>query len=345
MHQLYVFGSNGEGQLGIAAADIVSIPTISGSWPQDKDIQSVTSGDNHTLILSSDGTTHHVGNTEKGQLGTVEVQTARYEHFIKSSRTGVLLCAATCESSSYITSSTDKPTILTEGASHWGESSSAEPLVLPHTVIDFAAGGWHYVVVLDNGDVMGWGKSRLDQLGPKLTAYQRIKKPTLIEEGLSFKPIKAVCGKEFTYLASHPSSGEHYLFGRDKYGLKSSMPAHIKGWKQIGATWNAIFVLFEDGTLTAWGKDNMWKLLPDDLPLLERMAVGSEHILALTIDRKLISWGWGKHGNCGDLTRLGSKVKHEMVSGLWNEIEIPGNIKFIGAGNCTSFVLTDLPER
>jgi protein ATS1 len=192
---------------------------------------------------------------------------------------------------------------------------------------------------------MGWGKSRLDQLGAKLTAHQRITKPTLIEEGLSFKPIKVVCGKEFTYLASHPSSGEHHLLGRDKFGLKSSMPAHIKGWKQIGATWNAIFVLFEDGTLTAWGKDNMWKLLPDDLPLLERIAVGSEHILALTKDRKLISWGWGKHGNCGDLTRLGSKIKHDMVSGLWNEIEIPGNIKFIGAGNCTSFVLTDLPER
>ncbi|KAF1974789.1 RCC1/BLIP-II [Bimuria novae-zelandiae CBS 107.79] len=357
-YRLYVFGSNGEGQLGIEAAEIVSIPTIAHSWPPNKDIKVVCGGDNHTLILSSDGSVHYAGNAEKNQFGSTKAGCTKYEGFEVSHRTDVIHCAATCESSSYICgafeSDHEKPTILIEGTGHWGETGSVvagfrpkEPIKhpLPHSVVDFAAGGWHYVGILSDGSVIGWGKSRLDQLGTKFAAQQRITVPTLIQEDIAFKPVKVVCGKEFTYLASDPSSSEHCLLGRDKFGLRSSMPGHIKGWKQIGATWNSIFVLFGDGSLTAWGKGNMWKLLPDNLPLIERIAVGSEHILALTRERKLISWGWGKHGNCGDLTKLGDKVKNDMVSGFWNEIDIPGTIKHIAAGYCTSFVLTEVSEQ
>ena len=344
MHHLYVFGSNGEGQLGVPAEDIISKPVLAGSWPVKQDIESVSSGDNHSLILSSDGSVHFAGSTKKGQFGVEESQNGRCERFDSSLRERILLCAAACESCSYIVDSNGQSSIVTEGTGHWGESNSEEPHVLSHPAVDFAAGGWHYVVVLSNGDVMGWGKSRLDQLGPKLAVQQRVTKPTLIEENIPFKPVKVVCGKEFTYLASDPSTGEHSLLGRDKFSLRSSMPAHIRGWKSIGATWSAIFVLFEDGSLTAWGKENMWKLLPKDLPLIERMAVGSEHVLALTNDGRLISWGWGKHGNCGDLTDLGPRVKNDMVDGFWNEIAMPGRVRFIGAGYCTSFVLVQAPE-
>lgn len=359
-NQLYVFGSNGEGQLGIPAADIVSTPKIAKSWPPQEKIKFVSGGDNHTIILSTTGSLHYTGDRRKGQLGfeVSEETQERLEHFRKFEGTASLV-ATTCETSACVIEPTDsisKTTLVTTGSNHWyelgmgsvtnfsGTQGRFKKQSLPCSVVDIAAGGWHYVVILTNGDVLGWGKSRLDQLGPRLSAQKAITKPTLIEENISFKPVKVVCGKEFTYLVSDPSSGEHCLLGRDKFGLRSSMPTNIKGWKQIGATWNAIFVLFEDGSLTAWGKDNMWKLLPEKLPLVGKMAVGSEHVLALTHEGKLISWGWGKHGNCGDLATLGDMVKNDMVSGLWNEIDIPGTIKSIGAGFCTSFVLTDVPE-
>lgn len=346
-YELYVFGSNGEGQLGIEAADIVQTPTLANSWPQDKSIKSICGGDNHTLIVSSTGCVYHAGNTEKRQLGPVPSRQPRIERFQKSNKTNVWLCGAACESSAYIRNEAPEmpngpntTTILVEGASHWGEGGSTQH-ILPYPIVDFAAGNWHYVAILSNGDVYGWGKSRLDQLGPNLSAQQRITEPTLLQEDVSFRPVRVVCGKEFTYLVSDPSTGEHRLLGRDKFSLRSSMPAHIKGWKQIGATWHAILVLFHDGRLTAWGKDNMWKLLPEGLPAIEQMAVGSEHVLALTKDGRLISWGWGKHGNCGNLDHLGEKVKNDMVSAIWNEIVIPRKIKFLGAGFCTSFVLTE----
>ncbi|KAJ4305462.1 alpha tubulin suppressor [Kalmusia sp. IMI 367209] len=356
-YQLYVFGSNGEGQLGIPAADIVNIPTVAQSWPSHESIETVHGGDNHTLVHSSTGHVYFTGDNRKGQFGVKEGMADRIEGF-ETSELDVSFCAATCQSSAYFLKEHSraplKSTLVTDGAAFWGElgigtisntPGAADKMrvqTLPHRVIDFAAGGWHYVAILTNGEVWGWGKSRLDQLGLGLSSQQRILRPTVVDEDIPFQPVKVVCGKEFTYLVSEPALGKHHLLGRDKFSLRSSMPKHIPGWKQIGATWNAIFVLFEDGSMTAWGKNDMWKLLPENLPPIMQMAVGSEHVLAITTNGELISWGWGKHGNCGDLTKLRDKVKNDMVNGFWNDISIPGKIEFVGAGFCTSFVLTNV---
>ncbi|PVI07397.1 RCC1/BLIP-II [Periconia macrospinosa] len=359
-YKLFVFGSNGEGQLGVPKQDIIQKPVVASSWPCEHTIATVRSGDNHTLFLTSSGKIFGAGDNRKGQLGTLPNESPEQKRIerIVELYGSLHFCAATCESSAYITNisrfgSPQEGVLTTEGTSHWGElgipsiastagcSREEFQQTLPNSVIDFAAGGWHYAAILSSGEVWGWGKSRLDQLGPALSSQQKVLKPTRIEENIPFKPIKVICGKEFTYLASTPENGEHYLLGRDKSGLRTSMPPHIKGWKTIGATWHAIFVLFEDGRVVAWGKDNLWKLIPDNLPSIEQMAVGSEHVLALTQEGKLISWGWGKHGNCGDLSTLTVEVKNDMVSGVWNNIEMPGKIAFIGAGFCTSYVLVE----
>lgn len=361
-YQLFVFGSNGEGQLGIPSQDIVNRPVAASSWPPEHKLASVCSGDNHTLLLASSGIIYGAGDNRRSQLGALPNHASdqkKVERMIELYGS-LHFCAATCESSAYITNiskigGVQQGVLSIEGTSHWGELGTPEISCtgghsrlefqqrLPSAAIDFAAGGWHYVTILASGEVWGWGKSRLDQLGPTLSSQLKVLKPTLIEEDIPFKPVKVVCGKEFTYLASTPANGRHYLLGRDKFGLRTSMPSNIKGWKTIGASWHAVFVLFEDGRLVAWGKDDLWKLIPDALPPIEHIAVGSEHVLALTKDGKLISWGWGKHGNCGDLSALGTAVKNDMVSGFWNSIELPGNISFIGAGFCTSFVLVETP--
>ncbi|KAI4626367.1 uncharacterized protein J4E87_004869 [Alternaria ethzedia] len=254
------------------------------------------------------------------------------------------LVAATCESSASVEiEPPDNPRsyVKIHGSNNWGELGSCDGtltvLELSGCIVDFTAGVWHYVAIMQDGSVYGWGKARLGQLGDALT--DKVTKPTKIE-GIPFKPKKAVCGKDFTYLVSDPAEGKQHLLGKDKFNIISNMPEHVKNWKDIGATWHAIFVLFDDGTLTAWGKENMWKLLPPNLPLLDKIAVGSDHILAVTKEGKLISWGWGKHGNCGDLSNVGVEMKNDMVSGFWNEISIPGEIQTIGAGYCTSFVVT-----
>lgn len=350
---LYVFGSNGEGQLGTAPAEIVDTPIeVPPSFPLEN-VRLIRAGDNHTLLQLSDRKVYGTGDNRKGQLG--------YWIHGKSHLSGFELLpiaadfvAATCETSAYvyIESTTGLSWISTEGTAHWGELGCGDLITstaqngpdetqtladpLPGIVVDFAAGVWHYVAVLADGSVYGWGKARLGQLGT--ISSDKVTIPTKLED-IPFKPIKVVCGKDFTYFVGDPATGNHVLFGKDKFGISSNKPEHIKGWKDVGATWHAIFVLFEDGKLNAWGKDNMWQLLPPNLPAIEQIAIGSDHVLALTRDGKLISWGWGKHGNCGNLAHLQHEIKNDMLSGFWNEIALPGRIESIQAGYCTSFVI------
>jgi protein ATS1 len=345
-YQMFVFGSNGEGQLGIPAAEIVDAPTEVSSVLPLGNVTVIRGGDNHTLFLCKDGAVYGVGDNRKGQLSSLgkEPQIQLFQKVYEN----VSYVAATCESSAYITKDeSGQYYIHTEGTGQWGElgreeqaSSETPTRITPpfsSTIIEFAAGVWHYVAVLNDGSVYGWGKARLGQLGNSLTG--KVTTPTKIED-IPFRPTKAVCGKDFTYIVGEPSCGDHILLGKDKFNIISSMPEHIRGWKDVGATWHAIFVLFDDGTLTAWGKENMWKLLPSNLPLLNKIAVGSDHVLAVTIDGELISWGWGKHGNCGNLANCKQQIKNDMVSGFWNKIDVPGEIETIGAGFCTSFVIT-----
>ncbi|USP73813.1 RCC1 repeat-containing protein C10F6.04 [Curvularia clavata] len=345
-HQMYVFGSNGEGQLGIPAAEIVNIPTEATSTLPLEDVTAIRGGDNHTLFLCKDGAVYGVGDNRKGQLGSLGKE-PRIQAFQRLYENASFITAS-CESSAYVTKDEfGQNYIYTEGTGQWGELGHEEqtgPMAstristsFPGTIVDFAAGVWHYVAILDNGSVYGWGKARLGQLGNNLTG--KVTAPTEIG-GIPFQPVKTVCGKDFTYIVGEPSRGEHILLGKDKFNIISNMPENIKCWKDVGATWHAIFVLFDDGTLTAWGKENMWNLLPPNLPRLDKIAVGSDHVLAVTVDGKLISWGWGKHGNCGDLTEIKDDIKNDMISGFWNEIEIPGEIDMIGAGFCTSFAIT-----
>ncbi|KZM28371.1 alpha tubulin suppressor [Ascochyta rabiei] len=353
-HDIYVFGSNGEGQLGegIAVADIVSKPMQLPRSSIFSNITAIKSGDNHTLLHILGDAVAGIGDNRVGQItGCAGSQI----HEFRKLHQNVHLFAAACESSAFAYSQKDSNSIIhTQGRGQWGELGrgeaedtrtydSSDPLdvQLPGEMIDFAAGVWHYVAVLADGSVYGWGKARLGQLGDK--SSNKVSVPTKIE-GLSIKPIRVVCGKDFTYLVSDPSSGEHIVLGKDKFNIISAMPLDIRGWKDVGATWHAIFVLFDDGRLAAWGKDNQWKLIPPDLPKIDKIAIGTDHVLALTKSGKLVSWGWGKHGNCGDLSNIQQEIKNDMISGFWNEIDIPGRIAKIAAGYCTSFVITEVGE-
>jgi protein ATS1 len=357
-HHLWVFGSNGEGQLGegIPAADIVGKPTVLPQLPCFKEIKTIKSGDNHTLVQFNNDSVSGVGDNTVGQLDPSGQLGRRFCRFEKL-RDSVSFFAATCESSALIECRGDfESTILTQGRGQWGELGRGEEETmaaydlstiaelqdrLPGRVIDFAAGVWHYVLLMADGTAYGWGKARLGQLGDNLSGKVSI--PTKLEN-LPIKPTRVVCGKDFTYLAGDSSTGEHLVLGKDKFNIISAMPPDIKGWKDIGATWHAIFVLFNDGRLTVWGKENQWKPLPPDLPPIEKIAVGTDHILAVTKEGKLISWGWGKHGNCGDLSTVKQEIKNDMISGFWNEISIPGRIQKIAAGYCTSFVVTEVDD-
>ncbi|KAE8447389.1 hypothetical protein EG329_010803 [Mollisiaceae sp. DMI_Dod_QoI] len=358
MATVYAIGSNGSGQLGIGHKEDVSVPKqVLFANDPDQPITLVKAGGNHTLLLSS-GTLYCAGDASTGACGVSLGILASESRFLRLcltsddstlNETPITFCAATWEASIIVQKDEHgrSTKIYTLGIGNKGELGQGEFLFrcakaslikdFPPgdlEVVDLAASVSHIVVVLSNGDVYGWGSGRKGQLGqPEGIVYT----PRKISQ-LDFKVIRAVCGREFTYLLGEPAGGQHTVLGSDKLGVISSAPKEIPQWNDVGASWGSIFMLKQDGALLSWGRDDHGQLSPPGLPPLSQIAIGSEHGLGLTRDGEVLAWGWGEHGNCGPDTTDGD------VKGKWNIIASskylpPGcKISGIGAGCATSWI-------
>ncbi|KFY86096.1 hypothetical protein V500_07865 [Pseudogymnoascus sp. VKM F-4518 (FW-2643)] len=328
MAGIYAIGSNGSGQLGIGHKEDVSVPKQvlfpDSSFNPSTNPGPVTirAGGNHTLLLTSSGTLLSAGDSSQGARGLDSSPPSQPTHFSPVIFTSpsstdatdpplkITHCAAKWESSIVVAadSAGRARDIYTFGTGNKGELGlgelifrSARPQLLPdfppagREVVDLAACVGHVVVVLDNGDVYGWGNGRKGQLGEPAGVVHSPRKI----EGVGFKAVRAVCGREFTYLLSSPESGSSLFLGAEKWDVKPPPTADIRGWKDVGAGWGNIVVLKDDGEVVSWGRNDHGQCAPADLPVVDKIAVGSEHTLALTREGDVLAWGWGEHGNCG----------------------------------------------
>ena len=356
MSAIYAIGSNGSGQLGIGHKEDVSVPkpALSDSISLGQ-VTQLRGGGNHTLLLSS-GALHCSGDSSSGACGIIP-DSAHSDSQFKNAHLGlnssainnICLCATSWESSIIVQEDeSGKATRVSSfGTGNKGElglgefifKSAKAQLIKDFPppgleVVDLAASVSHAVAVLSNGEVYGWGSGRKGQLGEPESVIFSPRKITHV----NFKVVRAVCGREFTYLVGEPGEGQHVILGSDKLNLRSSAPSAVPGWKDVGASWGSIFVLQQDGKLLAWGRDDHGQLPSSEMPALSQIAIGSEHALGLTVNQDVLAWGWGEHGNCGPKTTNGD------VKGRWNVIASskylpPGSkISSIGAGCATSWI-------
>ncbi|KAF3062848.1 hypothetical protein CFAM422_010456 [Trichoderma lentiforme] len=358
MEAIYAIGSNGSGQLGISHKEDVSVPKPALFHPEQPSsrIVKVVAGGNHTLLLTESGKLYWSGDPASGACGLkpfpnipvfLEARLAKEE---SDEQVGeIALVAATWEASVVVSKDDQgkRTKVFSLGIGQKGELGLGELIVRTPSatkvkdfppagteIVDLSACMGHVVAVLDNGDVYGWGNCRKSQIGePAAVVYT----PRKIE-GVNFKVVRAVCAKESTCLFGEPGSGNLHVLGSDKWDLISTAPSTAPAWKDVGASWGNFYILGQDGSLTAWGRDDHGQLPPSNLPSLEKVAIGSEHVVALTADGDVLSWGWGEHGNCGP------QVENNDVKGRWNVIAssklIPPESKIdnIGAGCATSWI-------
>lgn len=375
-HITYALGSNGSGQLGIGHDQDVSIPrqVLFGleSEPSSP-IVKVAAGGNHSLLLAADGKLYWAGDSTTGASGPLNQDdqatssAAIKEPFLakevalpeegSTTTAPVKFIAATWEASIIVQSdSQGRNTIVSSfGTGLKGELGQGQFIIRTSTVsrlknfppehtevVDLAACMGHVVMVLSNGDAWGWGNGRKGQLGTGVAGV--VHEPQALQ-GVDFKVVRAVCGREFTALFGTPDGGEILVLGADKAGVKSSAPGNVAGWRDVGASWGGIYVLKTDSKLLSWGRDDHGQLAPPRLPLLQRIAIGSEHVVALSEHGEVFSWGWGEHGNCGPQVDKGD------VKGRWNTIASmkyipPGSeIAAIGAGCATSWISIELQSE
>ncbi|KAN0076473.1 Regulator of chromosome condensation 1/beta-lactamase-inhibitor protein II [Elaphomyces granulatus] len=368
--QLFAFGSNGSGQLGIGHLEDVSAPTkcvfpeewsSPGTSPAGQDaIIRVVAGGNHTLILFRTGAVYATGSTENGRCGfPVADQSIPETGALQPDFRRVLVhldgryvdtfkaISATWEAS-FLVSTDDEVFVLGFGSR--GElglgKGRTETVSCPGRIPEFppqgtqivaiSSGIGHTVVVLSNGDVYGWGGARKGQLGVAVSERKVLWTPEKVD-GILFRATGAACGREFTIVAGSPKTGEFIVIGSDKWGVISGAPQTVIG-HSVAASWNGIYVHQPDMSIKAWGRNDRGQLPPSDFPKPKQIAVGSEHAVALLDDQTIVAFGWGEHGNCGPETDAQGNVKER-----WSQISLAVEdvrAVSVAAGCATSWVIT-----
>ena len=355
---LYGFGSNGSGQLGVGHMKDINEPEqcqISDSHPNHENlwphrIQAVKGGGSHTLVLLDSGSLYTTGDISDSRTG-LDLSEDSISSFklLPTNLLGdskVKYCSALWETSIVVN---EHDQIYTFGNGPKGEKGTGEETQEPSKpldrffpvdehIVDLASSMAHTIVVLSNGDAYGWGNGRKGQLGEPADI---VWKPRKIQ-GLSFKVVRAVCGRDFSFLLGDPIEGCYAILGSDKWNVRSAAPASIPNWQDVAASWGSVFVLDQSCGLHAWGRNDHGQLRVAEYPNpIACIAAGSEHAIVLSKDGAIAVSGWGEHGNCGSRTHARGDVKD------WSRLQPPQScqkllqIVGIAAGCATSFVWTD----
>lgn len=210
-------------------------------------------------------------------------------------------------------------------------------------IVCIASGMRHTVAVLSSGDVYGWGGARKGQLGEVLKQHTNIVWNPMKIEDILFKAKEAVCGREFTVVIGNKDRGEYVILGAagDKWRVVNDAPSSdlLRGYLSVAASWHGIYVHLQDSCVLAWGRNDRGQLPQPDFPTSRKIAVGSEHALAILNDGTVAAFGWGEHGNCGAETDAKGNV-----AGRYNRIPLMlkdgSNVLDIGAGCATSWIFT-----
>ena len=355
--QLYAFGSNGSGQLGIGNTNDVSTPQLC-LFPDDTELPGrplkIVAGGNHTLLLLDNGTVYYAGSPRDGRVNPgsplPSISTFR-KAYISILGDKVINCSAFWEGSVFVNAENQ---VFTAGLGSKGERGIGGISVSPglqmlenfppnHSqgsskIVDVASGVHHTVVVLADGDVWGWGNGRKGQLAQP---EEFVWVPRRFWD-LEFPVIRAVCGREFTLLIGN--GGRCTILGSKKHAIKPQTPSAIPQWADISASWGSLFVLKSSGRIESWGRNDHGQLTPPGITEIQQIAAGSEHVVALTKENKVISWGWGEHGNCGSNTDADGDVKGKCNEIFTDQVECHRKVLGIGAGCATSFFWTETSD-
>jgi protein ATS1 len=134
------------------------------------------------------------------------------------------------------------------------------------------------------------------------------------------------------------TEGEMIILGSDRWGIQSAAPKSLKGHAKISASWHGVYIHNKDESLLAWGRNDRGQLPPPGTPNPSKLAVGSEHVLAVVGDRRLVAFGWGEHGNCGPTTDAQGNVSGRIAD-IPIDLEEGQKLDAVGAGCATSWVV------
>lgn len=313
--EVYAWGRNDRGELGIGHANDVKTPT---KVKLVKEIKQIMPGA-FALALTEDGDVYTWGVTDFGvnpgddiSFTTTPVKFDLPEKIARICDAGVGL--AISESGS----------LYTWGWNYYGErgdgtrTHSFKPykVDLPKRVIDCSAES-HVIALLEDGSVYTWGSNMFGEIGDGQPVPE-IKPGTDPTVRVVLQPFKVEIKEKIVAVAT----------GR-----------------------GASYALAEDGVLYAWGANDVGQLGIGDstvpyssIPVrvtipkkVKKVVSGDFHALALAEDGTLYSWGFNSSDGTISVTGIGST---ERVIYEPRVVSIPGEITSVSAGNGQTWVMT-----
>jgi alpha-tubulin suppressor-like RCC1 family protein len=196
----------------------------------------------------------------------------------------------------------------------------------PNTTIKaITAGGRHSLALTDTGEVLAWGRGYLGGLGNGGVTDQQEPVKVDLPSGVKVKAIAA--GEWFSMALT--TDGKVLTWGGNEWGqLGVATPAGYSATPvyaqippgtvvdAIAAGWHSALAVTSTGEGLAWGVDVYGTVgdgaaarhdaptptpikLPDDKVKLAAVTGGIDHSAALTTDGRVLTWGYGAHGELG----------------------------------------------
>ena len=234
--ELYAWGHNSYGQLGLGAGAVASVDTPSRVLDTDgqtllSGIKTIAAGDYHSVAIKTDGTVLAWGDNAKGQLGDGS-NDRRYVpvQVVSSDGSGVL-----------------------------------------QSIQRVGAGAYHTLALQADGKVWAWGNNDCGQLGNGEQDNSSIPVQVMLDESTPLMGVKDVDGSWQNSVALG-RDGKVWSWGRNNYGQVGNgeettvcvlNPVRVVGADgegvfqhvvDISAGWESTMAIVQDGTVWMWGR-------------------------------------------------------------------------------------------
>ncbi|MGV3664023.1 MAG: cadherin-like beta sandwich domain-containing protein, partial [Prosthecobacter sp.] len=289
------WGLNTYGHLGNNATNSSLIPTgvrMDGTPLEGRKLLAVSTGDQHTVAVCSDGTLTSWGRNNNGQLGNNTVTNSSVPVAVTTAGTplagktvvavsaGMMFSVALCSDGTLATWGFNSFNELGNG----NTTNSLVPggvirtgtVLEGRTVVGIGAGMYHCVVLCSDGTFASWGDNLLGQLGNGTTTAAPAPVPvTVAGTPLAGKTVVAMAVGTYHTLVLC-SDGSLLAWGGNTFGqlgngntTHSSVPVNVtvagtplagKTIVALGAGSGHSLALCSDGTLAAWGSNMYGRL-------------------------------------------------------------------------------------
>ncbi|NXG08608.1 RPGR regulator, partial [Sakesphorus luctuosus] len=217
--QLFVWGDNSEGQIGLANESCVSVPC---RVDVGKPVSSVSCGYYHSAFITGDGELYTFGEPANGKLGLFpeQLKNSRVPQPVLGIMEEVNMVACGGEHTVVLTE-TD---VYTFGLGQYGqlghgtsvfESSVPKSVkhLRKHKIRNVACGENHTAVIAENGLMFTFGDGRHGKLGFGEESFTNLFDPTLCYNFLKFTVLLVACGgcHMLVFAAPRPKGSEEIL--------------------------------------------------------------------------------------------------------------------------------------